>query len=118
LHVFQFGVAAQIALLHGKHISLQHGFADLSVSLARRGKLVTHDVYSEIVFCLSARKNVREAFATFGFQSSSRNAVVVLVNPDADTKESVMKKIAAAKVCARLGNVLYPTYLSIGPGDK
>ncbi|KAK4523698.1 hypothetical protein GAYE_PCTG75G1594 [Galdieria yellowstonensis] len=81
LHVFQFGVAAQIALLH-----------------ARRGKLVTHDVYSEIVFCLSARKNVREAFATFGFQSSSRNAVVVLVNPDADTKESVMKKIAAAKV--------------------
>ncbi|GJQ13938.1 hypothetical protein GpartN1_g5729.t1 [Galdieria partita] len=81
LDAFQFLIAAQIATLN-----------------ARRGKLVTHDVFSEIVFSLSARKNVREAFSTFGFQSSSKNAVVVLVNPDPNTKESVLKRISCAEM--------------------
>ncbi|EME25786.1 hypothetical protein Gasu2_02850 [Galdieria sulphuraria] len=81
LNIFQFLVAAQIATLN-----------------AFRGKLVTLDVFSEIVFCLSAGKNVREAFSTFGFQSSSKSAVVVLVNPDPNTKEFILKKFVCAEV--------------------
>ncbi|XP_052781987.1 EKC/KEOPS complex subunit TPRKB-like [Mya arenaria] len=65
----------------------------------RYGKMVTKNVHSEVLFCLSPTKNITDSFKKFGMPDSADSVFVVLVN-DRDNKvmEQLTKVIDGTEV--------------------
>lgn len=47
---------------------------------AKRNKLITRTVYTEVLFCLSTSKNISRSLAEFGISDSNKNILVILIH--------------------------------------
>ena len=55
----------------------------------KRKKLVTKNIHSEIIYNVSASRNISKALKTFGLNSTTRNILIVALNPT----QSVLKTV-------------------------
>ncbi|XP_011861390.1 PREDICTED: EKC/KEOPS complex subunit TPRKB-like [Vollenhovia emeryi] len=60
---------------------------------AKRNRLVTRSVYTEVLFYLSMSKNISRSLAEFGIGDNDRNILVLLIH-EPDEREALLEKIS------------------------
>ncbi|CAL1528764.1 unnamed protein product [Lymnaea stagnalis] len=65
--------------------------ANKAVHLYKSNSMMTKNVHSEILFCLSPSKNISESFRAFGAADSDTSVFVAIVN---DTEDKTLAKVS------------------------
>ena len=64
--------------------------ANRAIHLNRQNKMMTKNVHSEILFCLSPTKNISDSFRKFGLADNERSVLVVVADDiDGSTMSAV-----------------------------
>lgn len=59
---------------------------------AKRNRLTTKSIYTEILFCLSTSKNISRSLNEFGINNNDKNIIVMLIH-NLDEKQTVFEDI-------------------------
>ncbi|EKX35292.1 hypothetical protein GUITHDRAFT_118527 [Guillardia theta CCMP2712] len=56
---------------------------------ADKNSLATHGLHTELIYCLSGQRSISAALNTFGVQAESKHVVVVVIDDDGETFNTI-----------------------------